>query len=404
MTISSEIFDGNYFTISIPDLTEDILIRSIRRPQLSYGADNIDNESIFFPSNVKIEFFCLYNLLPLLCNKDITISIFENNTLVFKGYLDVEDINYSPLKNIYSLRFIDQSDKLKRLKYNQSVGYTSQNWTKKLDDLFLEALGVLDYVQLIFKNEYAIKGEVTNYYPGGSSYLAPFSQFCTSRLNFYDSRYDNLWDVIKGILDSFCLLGYFSAGKFIVTPRFADNVNYIVTEPEYDLSNTEYEMISKYDAVSIKWREYFGNGTYGDAGMDFYYGVDDGTKKNNFTYNFAIPELPNPNYNPDYATTGWGDPYDTLYEVYAMAPNNGLYYVGHKIIIGNNQPERHMFACGLALKDKLTRFRKKVKTTVFREVSLFDNICLGTDPTVYKITSIKKEIGTLKFDITAIEV
>ena len=404
MIISSEIFNGNYYTLNIPELTQSIEIRSIKRPQLSYGADNIDNESIFFPSNVKIDFFCLFNLLPYLCHKDITVNIFENDLLIFKGYLDVEDINYSPLKNIYSLRFIDQSDKLKRLNYDQSVGYTSNNWTKKIDDLLLEALGVLDYVQLIFKNEFTIKGEVKNYYPDGTSYFAPISQFCTSRLNFFDSRYGTLWEVIKGILDSFCLLGYFFADKFIVTPRFADTVNYIISNSEYDLSKTEYEMISKYDAVSIKWREYFNNGTYLEQGMDFNNSVNDGTEKKKYTYNFAIPELPNPNYNPDYETTGWGDPYDTLFEIYATTPNNGLYYIGHNIIIGNNQPERHMVTCGINLQNKLGRFRKKVKTTVFREVSLFDNVCLGEDLTVFKITSIRKEIGSQKYEITGIEV
>lgn len=406
MIIQSEVFDGNYYTINIPELTQPIEIRSIKRPQLSYGADNIDNESIFFPSNIKIEFYCLFNLLPFLCHKDITIKIFENNIVLFSGYLDIEDINYSPLKNIYSLRFIDQIDKLKRLAYNQSVGYTpTNNNTTQINDLLLEALGVLDYVQLIIKNEYIMSGEVKNYYPDGSSYIAPISQFFAHRLNFYDGRYDTIWAVIKGILDSFCLLGYFMAGKFVVTSRFADTSDYIIAETEYDLSKTEYEMISKYDAVSINWRKYYNDTEYIPSGWDFTSGFNDGTEKKKTTYNFAVPELPNPNYNPDYEITGWGDPYDTLFAVYAIAPNGTLNYVGHTIMINNPSEESgYNMVCGINLQNKLTRFRKKIKTTVFKEVSLFDNICLGNDPTVYKITSIKKEIGTLKFDITAIEV
>jgi len=382
-----------YFEITIPDeTTNESIVDILGKMQLSIGADNYDNESVFYPSNIKIEFHTKTNLIHKLFNSEISINVFEDNNLVFVGYLDIEDINFEPHKNIYKLAFYDNS-KLKEMEYAEGSSFLYTNSIRTIPVLIN---GILSSIGRTVETKYPtiITGITEDILQDNSNYIATWDRFGTFSLNFFDGKYQTLWDCLKAILDSLGLISYFSANKLYVTPGFFFHEIINIESSDYDISKTEISLVGGYDYVEILYRnDYYPDG----IGIVFdHRKVPQKDPLKKITYNLGFPEVQDPSSN---------NPGDTVFDLYALGFDNLTWhdFLPNAISINGELPEEYYLAVGKAIDQLIGKTRRKIKTTIFKtDLALFDNIQI--DGVKYKIINIKKDLGTPKITVTGLEI
>ena len=396
-TFTSENINGDYVQIVIPEMppnpfSDDVIV-STKRVSISYGADNIDNESIFFPSNVKVEFHTTENILDYLYDPNVNIYVYQSGDLIFFGYLDVEDINYSIAKNIYKLTFIDKSKALKSIPYDTIEWGGLYNQIVYIEEILSRITNEIDYdIELLGAN--TIKA-VTDTYEGANLYEAPFQYFGTYPSYFFDGTYETLWDVLVAILSSFGLVGYFYADKFRVQPRFYGESTTIGLDEQ--TPNTEVKFIGGYDFIECDIR----TGSVGTRVTYNYDYRDDPSKDplKKITYKYEVPGGEHP---PAGSLVSFTNLYAYVPE-YIAGLGNGHWCTivnGVKINGATAQSCWRAVSSNVAMKVKLKR--KKIRVTIFNtNFYLFDNITvLGIR---YKIINLKNDIGMGKSVITGLE-
>ncbi len=393
-----------YYEINLPDYSTDVYVKTIKRPSISYGADNIDNESIFFPSNLKIEFHTNTNLLPYLSNQNITINLYEDEELIFKGVIDPEDVNYSIKQNIYKLTFIDSKEALRKLNYDEGASYlySLPGTARTIESLINGALYPVGCTVDI-RNASLIQGTLWSD-PGGD--FVDIMDFTTSDTNFYNGEfYKSLWDCIKGLMDSLCMIGYFQSNKLIVTPRFVTALTKNI--PIQKVAKQELMLVAPYDYV--EYSLYAMEGVpYGEGWRAFafdYRLIPDKDPIKKITYKFGFPEIPNPNYNPDYPDGG-GEPFQTIYDLYAASGTPVGTHIGRYLYVnGVRLSDDYTYNLTHPIQDVICSPRKKIKVKILNDtVNIFDNVTFGTDTTVYRITAVKRDIGANSMEVTGIEI
>ncbi len=392
-TFTGENINGDYYQIVIPEMSpnpfSDDILTSTKRISISYGADNIDNESIFFPSNVKVEFHTKENILEYLYDPNISIAVYQNGNLRFIGLLDVEDINYSISKNIYKLTFIDKSKALKTIAFDTIEWGGTYNNVVYIEEMLNRIVGEIGYgIELSGTNSVKAVDDVYDY-------EAPFQNFGTYPSYFFDGSYETLWDVLVAILSSFGLVGYFYADKFRVQPRFYGESS--VVDLELHTTSTEIQYIGGYDYIECDIRT--GTGTRATFSYDY---RDDPTKepKKKITYKYEVPGGEHPQVGSLVSFTN-------LY-VFVPAYVAGLGNEGFQVstngvkINGSSAAQSCWRAVSNSIATKIRMKRKKIRATIFStNYFLFDNITvLGVR---YKIISLKIEMGLAKSVITGLE-
>lgn len=394
MILSSENYNGNYFTINVPNLIEnpfdDYIIKSLKRPVISYGAEDIDNESIFFTSNVRVEFRCNNaSLFPVLYDPSVSITVFENNSFVFTGNIDVEDINYTRINKTFKLTFTDASKTLKTKPYTLLPSYIGNNTITFVQDIISVILNTIDYT-LEVRGADSLKLK-TNATFLGVPFYANFTQFGTYPSYFFDGTYKTLWDALKGILDSFGLLGYFAGNKFILQPRFYSDI-IILTDADIS-EKTEQSIIGGYDYVECSIR-------VGTVGQRVIYNYDHRINttedpKKKITYYFEVPGGSHPIYN---SQTSFNNLYGYVPEYVAGIGNAYWSNLPDSISINGGSEYACWKAVSLTIDNIIKNNRLKIKTDIFKiPISLFDTIQI--DGRNYKIITTKREIGIAKTSI-----
>ncbi len=219
------------------------------KPEIKYGADDIDNESIFFPGTLKIQLYSNYpNMLDYLHDPNCSISLYENDSLLFTGYIDIEDIELALSDSTYSLTFIDQSRPLKHLPASELTSL-SGNSSPVLITTIMQT--ILNEISVTLQNSVPdsyINASSSETGPIGLSRMAVAPEILFTGINV------TALDILKSIVVSLGLVGYFMADKFIVKPRFAP-----VTPISFDDSTlddgAEISPVAGYDYVEFLCKE-----------------------------------------------------------------------------------------------------------------------------------------------------
>ncbi len=395
-TITSD-NNGYYFSIYLPTgiaPSSTPVVKFLERPALSYGTANIDNESLFFPGAVKVKFYSDYdNLFDYLYNSDTTLFLYENNTLIFKGKIDAEEIGYIPSQNIYELTFVDLSQQLKTKSYDvisEYVGYyTKTNILDIIRRILLEisvTLGTIKGAECL---------TVESSYNSGNGYVErDFSAMGTDPAYFFDGTYKTLWDVLEAILSSFGFLGFFIGDKFELRFRF-DNSSSIVTAEKL---KHDYEIgwVGAYDYLTASIRS---GGTSRENKIIDHRAVTSKPPIKDIVYNYEVPAGSLPG----------GNNFNNLY-VYLPAYIVGIGYEGfygtrdNTVDINGSGIKKSLWQQLLDKVDaRISVKRRRLKAHIFDDtIALFD--VLQVDGHNYVITEISRELGKKITKVTGISI
>ncbi|GAB4130511.1 MAG: hypothetical protein Fur0015_04400 [Ignavibacteriales bacterium] len=393
MIITSE-YNTVYFSLDIPNLSsmpfgETLIIKQIKKIDLSFGADNIDNESIFFPSSLKLEFWTNHpSMLLALYDSNVKITVYENDQVVFIGYIDIEDINFDRQDNTYRLTFIDKSEKLKKIDYSylgQFIGNQNVDYVTTLIDAIAS---VVDSTV----NYYGIdnlQGK-TAFYDGVDYYVCSYLKFGTSPEYFFQGLYATLWDVLKAILDSFGLIGYFSGGTFNVYPRFFSSP--ILVDNNL-LRNQEITVIANYDYIIAQIRIDNLSGAV-EKIYDHRVLVNKDPVKP-VTYKFEVAGGDHPTYNNQISFTNL---YGYVDEYIAGLGNGHWSLINNGVRVNGGSFYPCWEAVARAIRDIITLPRLKVRAELYGlDIKLFDTIQIAGKN--YKVINTKRSLGTNKISI-----
>ncbi len=395
MILTSENINGDYYTINIPTYSNPFAfdLVSRRRISITWGADNIDNESAFFPSNAKVEFFTLDNLLPYLYDKTVSINVYENSLLKFSGLIDIEDINFTFSQNIYKLTFVDRASQLKLLNYSDVEWGGQYDEIVYVEEMLSAILSQIGYtIELVGTNSIQA---VTDYTFGESLYIAPFHYFGTHPEYFFDGTYPTLWDILVNILSSFGLIGFFYGTKFIIQPRFFGDTTTIT--PAKLAQYPEVTFVSEYDYIEYSIR----TGSVGIRVTNIIDNRIDPTKDplKRITYNFEVPGGEHP---PAGSIVSFTNLYAYVPEYVAGLGNGYWSTIINGVKINGSSPLSCWRAVANNVTSVISNVRRKLKANIFdTSFKLFDNVTVfGVR---YKIISLKQDIGAEKTSITGLE-
>lgn len=284
------------------------------KPEIKYGADDIDNESIFFPGSLKIQLYSNYpNLLDYLHDPDCSISLYENDTLLFTGYIDIEDIELSLIDSTYSLTFIDQSRPLKNLPASGLTSLSS-NASPVLITTIIQT--ILNEISVTLQN--SVPDSYINAHSSDTGSVG-ISRMAVPPEVLFTGINTTALDILKSIVVSLGLVGYFMADKFIIKPRFAT-----VTPLSFDNGSlddgAEISPVAGYDYVEFLCKESDTGETWGhyivsDTRID---PTKDGVNPLEQWMYFPGGEVPGAiEYNPIYAK-------DALFDIYYASDSGGF--------------------------------------------------------------------------------
>ena len=353
------------------------------RPEISYGADDIDNESVFFPGSCKIQLYSNFaGLFDYLYHRDCRISVYENDEYVFTGYIDMEDIELSLSDGILSLTFVDNSRALKIIPVSELTE--------------LEGHGNMlfqDIIQLILDRvDVDLQWDV----PG--SYIEAESEYTTvgglERMGIppflmLTGSAGTALEVLNHLLISLGLIGYFTADKFVVKPRFT-TVSAIPLTPDNLGDDAEISPVSDSDQIKFWVKESDLEGTWApyivsDTRLD-----PSQEAKNLLEYWIYFPGgWPSAyNYNPIVLK-------DTDYEIFYQTTESSF------SVNGSARSDLVQLFGGL-IADRCAVVRRKLKGSTRIRLGLFD--ILSHQGKNYVVTEIDRLIGEDMTDFHAISI
>lgn len=363
----------------------------INYPEIQYNLDDFDNESISFPSSLKIELHYNQNILQYL-DKNVNIAFYDNNELIFHGYLDINSIYFDPNLYIYKLTFLDIFISLKYLKYNQ-IPYDNYLYEDKIlfNDIITAIIKTVNLNAIVDLQiqPYYIKAK-TFYNYLGNAYEVGFARMLTFPNYYFCSEYENAAVIINSFLTSLGLLGYFKGNKLIIKERFPNSFRTIQNYRVNDIT-----IISRYDYYKANVRTSSG--------------------RQNYIYDFRM----NPSIEPlkpienKYELCGGTEPEGSLMwtNYYGLIPPyvSGLGYetvdnIQHNSFYNNYYPfyAAPWYINSYLTANRLCCDRLKIKATIFEPIEIFDAISINYRN--YLVTNIKKKASQNKYEITAISV
>lgn len=387
MIITSE-YNTVYFSLDIPNLSsmpfgETLIIKQIKDIDLSFGADNIDNESIFFPSSLKLEFWTNHpSILLALYDSNVKITVYEDDQVVFIGYIDIEDINFDQQDNTYRLTFVDKSEKLKKIDYNYLSQFVGNPYVEYITTLINEIVSVVGSTV----NYYGIdnlQGK-TAFYDGVDYYVCSYLKFGTFPEYFFGGIYKTLWDVLKAILDSFGLIGYFSGGSFNVYPRFFSDP---ILADNYLLNKREITIIGNYDYIVASIRVDNLSGAV-EKIYDHRILVNKDPVKP-VTYKFEVAGGNHPIYNNQISFTNL---YGYVDEYIAGLGNGHWSLINNGVQVNGGGFYPCWEAIARAINEIISLPRLKISTEIYSlDIKLFDTVQIGGKN--YKVINTKRKLG-----------
>ena len=351
---------GNY-TIN---LTEDI--------EISYNAENFDNENAFFPSNVKISFATDYQLNNVDVS-DTTLQIRQGDNIIYNGYLDYDSYSYDVEDKIYTMTFVDESSKWRLLGYQTIEEYVGNDNIVSI----LEMLQVTSVLQLVHNYPSNFLTLQTAQSFNGSPYVSGIGRWGTYPSYFFNGHYQKLIDVIKAILNSVGLLGYVKGNKFVLCNKFTYS-NSISIDSNKVLS-VQHQRTDSYDYIISNIR--LSNGDRYDFIYD--YRVDSNVparKQITFKHELIVGLQPN---NQNWSNV-WIDVPD-----YVAGIGYGGYYIAafNRATFGDGLYNSLWRLLSDRLSDRLRLRREKLILKYNVQINLFDKIIYNDK--VYVVTSVR---------------
>mgnify|MGYP001335045478 FL=1 len=352
--------------------------RMIKLPEITYNADNVESESIFFPASLKVEFFL--DTINLLYDTDIytaEITLYENNEIIFVGKIDGEEIYYDPNINTYKITFVDYSKDIAQKKYNELspvsfwYGQSELIWFSDIIRACIKSNMEIDYTQIPYN--YAVAKVNNN--------VIPYKDMITYKLLWFDGSYETAFDILNKHLSSLGLISYIKGYKLVIKPKFQHSIKNI-----YKYRITEINYVDRYDYI-------VGDVKTGSGRQQI---IDDlrldPTKppKKEITIKYEICGGRYP-YNPGYTYVNYIAKIGNEY--YFMDPNT--------FQIGNNVDAPwavvHSFA-----RERLKKRREKISAYVYEKVEMFDHIRINNKD--YIIISLSTTLNSNKYKITALSI
>lgn len=352
--------------------------RMIKLPEITYNADNVETESIFFPASLKVEFFL--DTINLLYDTDIytaEITLYENNEIIFVGKIDGEEIYYDPNINTYKITFVDYSKDIAQKKYNELspvsfwYGQSELIWFSDIIRACIKSNMEIDYTQIPYN--YAVAKVNNN--------VIPYKDMITYKLLWFDGSYETAFDILNKHLSSLGLISYIKGYKLVIKPKFQHSIKNI-----YKYRITEINYVDRYDYI-------VGDVKTGSGRQQI---IDDlrldPTKppKKEITIKYEICGGRYP-YNPGYTYVNYIAKIGNEY--YFMDPNT--------FQIGNNVDAPwavvHSFA-----RERLKKRREKISAYVYEKVEMFDHIRINNKD--YIIISLSTTLNSNKYKITALSI
>jgi len=350
----------------------------IKLPEITYNADNVESESIFFPASLKVEFFL--DTINLLYDTDIytaEITLYENNEIIFVGKIDGEEIYYDPNINTYKITFVDYSKDIAQKKYNELspvsfwYGQSELIWFSDIIRACIKSNMEIDYTQIPYN--YAVAKVNNN--------VIPYKDMITYKLLWFDGSYETAFDILNKHLSSLGLISYIKGYKLVIKPKFQHSIKNI-----YKYRITEINYVDRYDYI-------VGDVKTGSGRQQI---IDDlrldPTKppKKEITIKYEICGGRYP-YNPGYTYVNYIAKIGNEY--YFMDPNT--------FQIGNNVDAPwavvHSFA-----RERLKKRREKISAYVYEKVEMFDHIRINNKD--YIIISLSTTLNSNKYKITALSI
>jgi hypothetical protein len=392
--------DENYyrFEITIPNNTfyDDFVdVRFLDKPEISYNADYFDNESLFFPSNLKVKFFSDYNnLFNYFNNPQVRVDFYENNQLIFWGYLDIEETIYVPTTNEYTLTFIDYSKEISNKPFLQFGQYVNNNNPVLLTDIITTLISPCTVVLRFNANYITFESSFYdsfsgNYYKGG------FDKFGTFPSYFFDGTYKTAFDIIKNMLFSLGLLGFFEGNKLVIKPRFSFS-NPLVCDELVD-AEIENQIVKSYDYIIADVR----TSTPGQRQQKIY------------DYRINILEEPKKQITHKFEIVGGTEPdgnlsFNNLFiyvPAYITGLGNDAFYIGrmNTFQLNSGIPGSVWGIIADTTANRLSQTRLKISGNMFHsDTHLFDIINYRNHN--YIITSVRRKVGENLVKFTALSI
>lgn len=359
-----DISDNGNYTIHLTDKTE-----------ISYNAENFDNENAFFPSNVKISFTTDYSLNSIDIS-NTTLVIKQSDEIIFNGYLDYDSYNYDVEEKIYTMTFVDISSRWRFLSYQTIEEYVGNNNIISILDMLQTASG------LNITNNYPpnfLTLETSQFF-NGLPYISGIGRWATKPSYFFSGHYPKLIDVIKAILNSCGLLGYVRGNKFILCNKFT--FSNPLTIDSNKIKSVQFGCTESYDYIVSNIR--LSNGNRYDYIYDYRVDKNLGAKKQiTFKHDLIVGLQPN---NINWSNV-WIDVPD-----YVAGIGYGGYYIAafNRATFGDGLYSSLWRLLSDRLAERLRRQRGKIMLNYKGYINLFDKIIF--DNKVYVVISVKNNL------------
>lgn len=348
-------------------------------PEVSYNADNYDNENLFFPSNLKISFYCPNDIFYFLSEYTI-IQIQSGNETIFFGKLDYESIQYEPENKNYTLTFVDRSTEWIEKSYQDFPQYIGNNNVTSIISLLTNITG-LSIIHNYPSNFVTLRTAQTFPLNNNQPYVAGIGRWGTYPSYFFDGNYQTAGDIIKAILNSVGLLGYVQGNNLILCNKFTF-ANQINLNP-YNIIDLEYSKTLAYDYVISSIR------IGPTARYDYIYDQRINqllNPKKQITLKFELLVGTRPD-NPDLSFSNvWIDVPGYIYP-----PSGGWFIADFNSATFGSGYKSLWRLLSDALVERLIINRDEIKLRYKGDVKLFDKISLNGDK--YLVNYILKKLG-----------
>jgi len=379
---------------------ENYITRFTEAPEISYNADNFDNESLFFPSSLKLKFWSnVPDLLDYLGDPLVYVLFYEGSDLIFRGKIDIEETLNPFNTKLYSLTFLDKSRELADVHYTQ-FSALNNNTIYSLVNMLCVAMGYTgaisnppgsyadDYLDMRFDvdNYFKAKSDfyVVNppgYYEGGFDKMGTYGYY------FFEGRYKTAFEIIRSVLHSCGLIGFFVDNKLVILPRFVENSPTVINRYDFD---SELNIIADYDYITADVRT-SSPGVYAQMIYDH-------------RANSAID--PKKSITQKYELCGGLPPSGSYFMNVSIfvAPDNQWYYCRENSFQLNGGTAGAAWRIlADAMDSRLSIKRKKLSTKIYStQVILFETIQVGGRD--YIVSSISRKLGEQSRKVTALSV
>lgn len=386
--------NGYYFLLYLPTGSpseNENVLRFTERPSLRYGGDNIESEVLFFPGNVKVEFYSDFpGLFDLLYDDGVILLLYEDGDLVFTGYLDTDEVMYVPDTGEYSLVFIDRSKRLKDIPYTAIGSYIGNNtstYVTEIIDTILQQAGIS------LGGIYGSGGLTveSTYYLNGEYVERDFLAMATFPSYFFGGYYKSLWDILFALIRSFGFIGYFRGNVFKMRFMWDSTPPAVISNAGYGY---EAEWVSRYDVLTASVRT--GSGSR-ESYVINHIAVANGEPNKEASFDYEVPAGTLPG-----GSTSFVNLLVYLPAYIVGLGNEGFYYArGDTAEINGGGAKQALWRKIFeGINARIGVKRKRVKAEIFRKVEMAEVISFyGED---YIVTETRRKLGESLTKITAV--